>query len=265
MVPSALEGVRLKLVRAQKHLDEVKALIEKNTLGECVIVPEKDFEHRVTILRVSLSPKPDPEISAISGDALFDLRSALDHVVWQLVLANASNTPTVSNQFPITTSAKEFAEAIDRKRLRGVSPKAAALIESLQPYQAGNEPLGTLNTLHNIDKHRTLNVVTVVADNSELVARYGAEPYMGLSLGNEELKDGAAFGDIGLPFDLPPEFAQIYKKLPKMRISGKCSLFVAFDDPTAEDLDDLRVDRTLQEILDFIRDSVVPPFAAFFN
>ncbi|MGA2570570.1 MAG: hypothetical protein ABSF23_08635 [Terracidiphilus sp.] len=246
-------------------MDEVKALVEQHAHGECVIVPEKDFEHRVTVLRVNLLPKADPKISAIAGEALFAIRSALDHIVWQLVLTNTSHNPTSSNQFPITTSAKDFAEAIRRRQLRGVSPEAMKLIDGLQPYQTEGSPLRLLNHLHNIDKHRMLNVVTVVADNSEIIARYGDEPYFGLFLGNEELRDGAAFGNIGVPFDLPPEFASINGRLPKMQMHGKCSLFVAFDDPAAEDLEELRVELTLEKILEFVRDTVVPAFEPFFE
>lgn len=56
--------------------------------------------------------------------------------------------------------------------LKGVSSKAAALIETLQPYSTGEKalsPLWHLNPLSNIDKHRTLHLTggTVQSFNFE--------------------------------------------------------------------------------------------------
>ena len=50
-----------------------------------------------------------------------------------------------------------------------------------------------------------------------------------------------------------------------MRMHGICSVFLAFDDPTAESLEDSRVDRTLQDIFAFVRDHVLAGFDGFLN
>jgi hypothetical protein len=259
---SPFRAVRVKLVRAEKHLNEVIAATRKYAQGECSIVLEKDSKRKLFVQRVRLTPSASPEVSAIAGDFLANVKSILDYIVWELVKTTPGNSPTASNQFPITYTASEFADQIARKRLRGVPIEAATLIERLQPYNAGNSFLGTLNRLHNIDKHRTLNVVTVVADNTEVVAQSGE---FALFLGDEELRDGTIFGGIGIPFATAARIPNFKARLPNMKMHGKCSMFIAFDDESAEDLEGLRVDRTLQEIFEFVRDAVIPAFEPFFD
>ena len=255
------KGIRSKLVRAEKHLDEVLTLCGKYATGYCQITPEVNVEQQLVVMRITLTPEVDPELSAVAGDFFFNMRSLLDHLVWQLVLANPPNTPTTSNQFPITTSDADFAEAIKRKQLRGVSVEATAIIETLQPHTTRNNPLAMLNKLHNIDKHRELNVVTVVADNADLIASTGS---ISMFLGNDELRHGAVWGNIGVPLSLPGIMQKIQSGR-AMQMNGKCSLFVAFDDPSAEELEEFRVDRTLEEIYEFVRGTVLPALEPFLD
>jgi hypothetical protein len=102
--------------------------------------------------------------------------------------------------------------------------------------------------------------VTVVADNTEVISQTGNFAFI---LGDEELRDGTIFGGIGIPFKMIPKLPDFERRLPEMKMHGKCSLFVAFEDPSAEYLDDYRVDRTLQGIFNFIRDKVIPAFEPF--
>ena len=50
-----------------------------------------------------------------------------------------------------------------------------------------------------------------------------------------------------------------------MKLKGKASIFVAFGDTAAEELEPLRIETVLQEILEFIRDRIVPAFEPFFD
>ena len=236
-------------------------MIAKFSEGECTITFEKDTKRKIFVQRIRLTPKASPEISAIAGDFFGNVRSALDYLVTQLVIANHPSVPSKGNAFPIAESAVDYAEFAPR-RLKGVSPQAAALIEALQPYNRGDNPLGILNRLVNIDKHRSLNVVTVVADNTEVVSVDGG---FRLFLGDEELRDGTVFGGIGMPFHMAAKLSNFEARLPNMKMHGKCSLFVAFDDPSAEELEHFRVDSTLEGIFKFVRDTVIPAFEPFFD
>src|SRR5664279_2384307 len=96
----SLDPVRLKLVRAEQHLEAILELLSGFRYGDCEIVPEEDPETNLGLLRVRL-PTPPQMLVVIIGDLLFNVRCALDYLIWQLVLANGE-TPTRSNSFPIT-------------------------------------------------------------------------------------------------------------------------------------------------------------------
>ena len=259
----SLDSVTLKLVRAEQHLEAIFEVLAGFRYGDCEIVPEEDSETNLGLLRVRL-PAPPQMLVAIIGDFLFNVRSALDYLIWQLVLANGE-TPTRSNSFPITGNPAEFGDAIKRKRLRGLTEKARTLVESFQPYNGGNEPLETLNRFHNVDEHQTPTLTVAVAHDTRLDWIHGANPLLHMILGDEELRDGAVFGDIGIPFDnpeMPPGLRDAFRN---MKVQGKASIFVAFDDPAIEELEPLRIDSVLPEILEFVRDMIVPAFEPFFN
>lgn len=258
--PSPLDSIRIKLARAEEHLNEVIRTTREYAQGECSIAMEKDVALQMAVQRIRIKPSASPEISAMAGDFFANVRAVLDYIVWQLVLSNPPNEPSASNQFPIANKPSDFADQLARKRLRGVPEKAVTLIEQLQPYNADDNPIGILNRLSNIDKHQTLNVVTVVADNTEIISQAGN---FALILGDEELRDGTIFGEIGIPFKMIPMLPDFERRLPEMKMHGKCSLFVAFEDPSAEYLEDFRVDRTLQWIFEFTRDKVIPAFEPF--
>jgi hypothetical protein len=100
------------------------------------------------------------------GEFLYNLRSGLDHLVWQLVVANGQ-TPGTRNQFPIYRDENKY-DRESRSRLRGVGDGAAVIIRELQPFVGRRDDLWRLQSLGNFDKHRHLNLGTVVVDDSEL-------------------------------------------------------------------------------------------------
>jgi hypothetical protein len=158
---ASLEPVMLKLNWAYKHLERLVPELNRYLESKpCQIVG--DFEpyadrHRLTAIVRQRNPVP-PEISLMFGDCIHSLRTALDYLVWQLVLA-AKNEPAKENMFPVCSEPKYFTDAIKRGRLKGVSEQAAARIKSLQPFnntKPAADPLSILDELERIDKHRTI-------------------------------------------------------------------------------------------------------------
>jgi hypothetical protein len=268
MANASLETINLKLDRAHKHLDEITAMLSLLEYGVCTILPEYNESRDMVVQRIHITPKPTLELSVAVGDCLFAMRSALDYLVWQLVVCNGE-IPTKDNMFPITKSAENFIAGADkRKRLKGVSAPARAIIESLQLYHPGNEALERLDTLHNMDKHRTLILTTVVADNTSLRWFRAGTPVLDMFLGEEELHDGAVFGGIGIPMNNPElieMFPNIAKTISQMAVKGRASLFIAFEQPNVEYLDSFKIGPTLSGILKYIRQAVVPRFDGFFT
>jgi hypothetical protein len=260
MADHPLDGIKLKLVRAQKHLDDVMGMLSLIKVGQCCITPERNENLGLLVQRISIQPKPPPELSVVIGDFLFGVRSALDHLIWQLVIHDGGS-PTSRNMFPISSAPALFNKAVaKRRRLEGMSPKTCAIIESLQPYHTGNEALGRLDTLHNTDKHRALNLTTVVADNTDLLFSTGGHPVLRMFIGDEELRDGAVFGGIGIPLNNPEftqEFPEAIRRISEAEVRGEASLFVAFDEAGVDSLEKFRVDSTLKSILEFVRGKVI--------
>jgi hypothetical protein len=176
--------------------------------------------------------------------------------------------------FPICSTPKSFADALKARRLRGIPDKARTLIENLQPYSSGDESLRILADLHDIDKHRMLNLTTAVARDTFVDWSSGDDiPFFSLFIGGEELRDGAVFGPM-MPLDNPEllsyigsgeTLASFRKRFLNMKVQGKASIFVAFDNPTADELEPLRVDIVLSKILEFVREAIIPRFEPFFD
>lgn len=107
-------------------------------------------------------PNNPVDWSLILGDFLTNLRAALDHLAWQLVILEGG-TPDKSTQFPIRETEVNAKGNPSPTKVKGISDVAVlAAIEAAQPFKAirpREQPLYTLNALVNNDKHRLLLVV----------------------------------------------------------------------------------------------------------
>ena len=162
-MPHPLDDSREKLARARAQLQELTQTVEA-FLGrdpyELVHRDDPQTGERVVSVRVKEEP-PSGRIAAIIGDIGHNLRSALDYVAHQFVLVNGQ-TPTHATEFPIFAQAAQYT-ADTRRKTRGMSAQAIALIRSLQPFAwqtpLDRHPLWILHELNNADKHRELSVV----------------------------------------------------------------------------------------------------------
>jgi hypothetical protein len=150
--------VKLKVRRARRHAAElnetIRAFFQKTpykTTGEI------DAETGDKLFKVSRCLPVPREIPLIIGDVLQNLRTALDHLVWQLVEANGGK-PNKGTAFPFAKTAQDYRNESSR-RLKGVPEAAIKMIDDLRPYAGGNEDLYSLHHLNNHDKHRLLLIV----------------------------------------------------------------------------------------------------------
>jgi len=156
----SLAKVRAKIKRANKHIQDAKSIIEafRNTDPYGVRV-EIDLESGHKIQRVHQRAPVPEELSLVIGDAVHNLRSALDHLAWQLVEKNG-NTPDRHTCFPIYDAPK-VGKAAANPKIKGINPAAATILETVQPYQAGYGNLRMLHDLDIIDKHRLVLVAAI--------------------------------------------------------------------------------------------------------
>jgi len=252
-----------KLIWANEHRKTIVEMLAPCAYSECQIVPEEDAEGKVGFLRVRL-PEPPADLPFVIGDFLFNVRASLDYLVYALVEANPPNNPTTRNMFPICSTSEAFADQVRGHRLDGIPEKAKTLISGLQPYSGRNDALRRLADLHDFDKHRTFHLTTAVAQDTHVEWSRGAEVVLSTYIGDEELRNGAIFGGLSFPLN-HPDYPGMAERFRNMKVQGQAATFVAFDDPSAEELEPLRVDRVLNEIFEFVGDTIFPAFQPFFD
>lgn len=154
-----------RLGRAEEHLEVIKcSLLRHYEADEYFMTgeyrPNFDRPGGILVTDPTTTPEIDPRVNTLIGEHLHDLRSALDHLAWQLVLT-ARGTSTEDTKFPILEIAPPTNEQGQGGRpgvAGGVSSKAKTLIGSAQPYKWGaryrEHTLWLLHKLWNIDKHR---------------------------------------------------------------------------------------------------------------
>ena len=157
----SLDGVRAKLDRADAHIRDLKS--ELSVLIEIAhrnLAREVDGEFSKLVYVAGHVPHLGPNLSAMVGDALFDMRSAWDHLAWQLVVLDGG-TPGESTQFPV------YSSRMNKKgttRIPTIQPRIRRqdildAIDAVQPYNRHESWLSHLWVVHqlnNWDKHRVL-------------------------------------------------------------------------------------------------------------
>jgi len=158
-----LESAREKIARAHESINNLDAEIAqflKDT--EPTVLIGDDQKTGEKTIGVEGRIVPPLRFAVIAGEIIHHLRSSLDHLLYDLIIANA-NLPTTKTEFPIFVTHNDYV-ARQAPKVQGVAPAAKALIESLQPFQKGhpaalNHPLWIVHQLDITDKHRLLVVV----------------------------------------------------------------------------------------------------------
>ncbi len=126
---------------------------------------------------------PD-SVPFLIGDAIHNLRSALDHVAYELV-KRSGRTPSQGLVFPIKDTRKEVIETIKSEIQVAVGSHIVSLIvDEIQPHAGGKgHTLWVLHRLDCIDKHRELLPAadSIGFEHIEAVDEHGTT-YTGLSL-----------------------------------------------------------------------------------
>jgi hypothetical protein len=176
---AGLNSAKLKLARAARHLRAIK---------QCIAVYSASQPHKIVAKargKKKLNiPKPPPRaICILAGEMVYQMRSALDHLAYNLVKINAQGIILPAGwaencdfplklRLPKNVSGTPLAYKYFSDRLPGISKPAFAFIESVQPYYrvgAVNNCLRFLAGLSNVDKHRHFNVFGTRVRKSESI------------------------------------------------------------------------------------------------
>jgi len=163
MVRVDLAGIHSKLERARVHYrqfrDEADDLVR--AYADAVRQTSRSDGVHTYVLR-GAPPVPD-HWSALVGDIAHNLRSALDHLAWQMVVASggAPRRQRPATTFPILTDEPPGGVMVHG----GLRPDLLDLVVQEQPFKRFPErpqvsPLALVQGINNLDKH--VRVVPVV-------------------------------------------------------------------------------------------------------
>jgi len=230
------QSVQCKLFRAKEHLDELNSETRRYFQAKPAKVVRQEEGSPDEFIGEIITDAPVPKrIPLIIGDFLQNLRSSLDYLVWELVLA-AKNAPDDKNMFPICTTPEAFKGQLSRHRLDGVPREAVAEIDSLQPYHDGADAkwhvLFVIDDFCNINKHRY--ILTTRVYGGQAPSDFITKEINGQIYGNTSfesiLKQGTKIG----PF---PIVDGPYGRGPKVNMPLNLIAFIAFDEGAAQNVE----------------------------
>jgi len=172
--------------QVRRLLDEADAFEKRDAYLFRTEVESRSI-HAITYKSFAVEREaPSEEWPLLAGEAIQNVRSALDHMVY------AASGRQDWTQFPIFTDPNEF-ERRAPGMLAGVSDSVRATIEKAQPYldyppDPAQCMLEELRVLSNLDKHRTL--ATVVS----AVHREGVGTQTGVNITWEKHGTGRPLG-----------------------------------------------------------------------
>jgi hypothetical protein len=165
--PKALKDLLVKVKRAYQHILDLNREIAKFIPPEgsaYKIVPEDDLQTGERTFYLHILEEMPSEFSALIGDILHNLRSALDHLAWHLVSISPVKKKTKRVYFPIFETSGEYHTG-KMGKVQGMTGLAINAIDAIEPYyridgvsnRIGNGiHLWWLHTMNIRDKHTLL-------------------------------------------------------------------------------------------------------------
>jgi hypothetical protein len=168
-----LDGVLLRLDRAQEHIDAIDAELRRFLDRDPYefLPPEPHPDLRQIWCWVKVKEQVPANCSAMASDAIHNMRALLDNLMYALAVKHTGQDPPPfdgSIAFPIHTKSTMWNP--NSRKVGSIDPRARAIVESFQPYHRGQgsheHPLWVLHELSNLDKHRFPQIVGMVVSTS---------------------------------------------------------------------------------------------------
>lgn len=181
-------SARAKTARVYEVLSDMAAEArEFSRVQEAEILVDLDRERDVLLFSVNRVLAPPAHWPVLIGEVLFNLRSALDHAVYELACENKGfdldAKTAAASEFLICADPDEFARR-RHWRIGAIAPNKQDLIERVQPFpdrshrhsktllDEAPEHLGLLHELNRIEKHRTPPILTHVVDSMSWLSEW---------------------------------------------------------------------------------------------
>ncbi|GAB3546936.1 hypothetical protein GCM10027444_10520 [Actinopolyspora lacussalsi] len=260
-----------KMRRASRHIEEVRKLVDDMESGSYWWIEEEEGRHEnESAYRLRLKESVPAELATAVGDAVHNMRSALDSVAYELARKYKGGTLDNSMEraavFPICEEPESFDRFFaksPRKNMYGPQEKLAlrsvqpfSLIEEAESYGAQvsrtyenelkKDELFRLNRLSNIDKHRRLPILGWFPETvswSDASSRDDFQGNFKWIPGGSEFFDGSIVGYLSYYGDMDQR--------PKVSVFHSMKLFFADDTVLGGDIE-VCLDRWHQKITEWI-------------
>jgi len=155
-----------------RHFNEVQSLLAAYMKPEPYVLRRDENRETGLSFWITLMREPDPDIALAAGDCIHNLRSALDHIIYELS-CHSQQQPIDGTAFPIFRDPANWDSKYRNGKprissglykLRAVPDAARKRIELLQPFQGytpmywQRDELLELHELDIADKHKNLNL-----------------------------------------------------------------------------------------------------------
>ena len=151
------DSATLKIDRAAEYIRELNELFRKKR--PFVFVVETDTQTRKRFAFVKQDEAVVNKAAAISGDAVHNLRAALDHAYCEIVSPYATSPREERKvQFPFCETAAGLEIAVKKRLADRVSASFFQALIDLKPFgdNGGNKLLYLIHEMDAVDKHRLL-------------------------------------------------------------------------------------------------------------
>jgi hypothetical protein len=199
-----LSGPLKKIERAKKHVNDLNRQITEYLAAEPLRLRIRQRDNPPSrLIYIDAKPAIPNDFPLIVGDAVHNLRSAIDHICWGMVGDKAKNPRSVG--FPFVELEERLSSAIATRQMNVAPKNVVDEIHALQPYPSGNKYFHAVKALDERDKHHVLLIVGYgvelrLAEFSSLV---GPERLIGFEI--DETHRISSVGDFVMPLDPPVE------------------------------------------------------------
>jgi len=191
---------KLKVEHANSHIRELnESIVEFANDDICRFVTEKDTDTDNYILKCKMIKSLPEKVTLIIGDAIHNLRSALDLMAWELVEL-CGGKPDKDISFPIVETQMQLEATMKNKKIKIIGTDNIKLMcDVIKPYKGGNNNLFGLHRLDIADKHRTLIPTAHVGVVTHATGFAGGTQFVDCTFSVDP--DGSVHGILAMPED----------------------------------------------------------------
>lgn len=155
------EGSRLKVERAKKHIADLDSEITSYLSRKPFALRLKEQAAQCAWIIETKIPIP-LQFSLVLGDAIHNMRAALDLLIFEMIGDKAASAEAVF--FPFCKDGKSYVSTVTGRQIQLAGKNVLAAINTLEPYQGGDDLLYGIHQLDIADKHRLVLTVALASD-----------------------------------------------------------------------------------------------------